>query len=181
MNYKFLDEFLSGLGDIRKAKKDNMINKSFEKRIMLAVTQVNGCQMCSYFHSKEALRHGMDKKHIQDLLSGELGEVPEKEAPALLFAQHYADKAGAFDDAAWQRIINIYGEKKAKAIMAYIRAIMVGNAQGNVFGAFKSRICGHPEKGSTFLMEISVIISDLFIMPFIILKTAALRLVKNRH
>ena len=59
INYKLINDFLMNTGNLRRAKKENDINGQFIKRIMLAVTQVNGCRMCSYHHTKEALRLGM--------------------------------------------------------------------------------------------------------------------------
>lgn len=174
VNYRLLDAFLSNLPDIRKARTNHQISKEFEKRIMLAVTQVNGCSLCSYFHTKEALRMGMEKEQIQKILEGEIGSVPEEETEALIFAQHYADTIGNYDEKAWQRIITIYGKDKANAILAYIRVIMVGNAQGNIFGALKTRLSGKPESNSTFLKEISVILSDIFIIPFLLVKAGFL-------
>ena len=46
------------------------------ERIMLGVTQVNGCLLCSYAHTKMALELGMKEKQIEELLDGELGNVP---------------------------------------------------------------------------------------------------------
>ena len=170
INYLLLEDFLLNLSDIRKARKNHEISKEFEKRIMLAVTQVNGCSLCSYFHTKDALNMGMEKEQIKKILEGDMGSVPEDETEALIFAQHYADMIGNYDQKAWERINAIYGNSRANAILAYIRAIMVGNAQGNIFGAFKSRLAGRPEANSTFIKEISVILADIFIMPFLMSK-----------
>ena len=53
---------------------------------MLAVTSVNGCRYCSYFHTSLALKEGMSADEIQHLLGGEFADAPAAEAVALLFA-----------------------------------------------------------------------------------------------
>ncbi len=178
-NYQLLDTFLSNIGDIKKARDNHAVSDMFEKRIMMAVTQVNGCSICSYFHTKEALKMGMSEHEIQNLLAGDMEDVPEEEAAALIFAQHYADTIGQYDKDAWNRVVTIYGRDRAVAILAYIRAIMFGNAQGNIFEAIKSRIKGQPVPNSTFFMEIAVILSDIFVMPFLLIKAAFLALAKK--
>ncbi len=179
INYRLLNAFLCNLGDIKRAKATGAVSPEFEKRIMLAVTQVNGCRMCSYFHTKDALKMGMDGQQIESILGGQLSGAPEDEMIALMFAQHYADTIGRYDDAAWQRVVAAYGQDKARAIRAYIRAIMVGNAQGNIVGALKSRFRGRPEAGSTFFKEISVLTADIFMIPFFLIKAAGLAAVNK--
>ena len=83
INYRIMNDFLSRLGEMRAAKRRGYVSEQFGKRIMLAVTQVNGCAMCSYFHTKEALKMGMPEQEIKSILSGELGAAPEEEAVAL--------------------------------------------------------------------------------------------------
>ena len=75
-------------------KKSKQIDQNFIERIMLAVTQVNGCEICSYGHTKLALEQGMSNKEIQMLLSGNTEGIPSEEATAIFFAQHYADNRG---------------------------------------------------------------------------------------
>ena len=42
--------FLS-FSDFKKARRDDILNKQFIERIMLAVTEVNGCDDCSFVHT----------------------------------------------------------------------------------------------------------------------------------
>jgi hypothetical protein len=135
--------------------------------------------MCSYFHTQEALKMGMDELQIKSILGGQLESAPEDEMVALVFAQHYADTIGCYDDAAWQRVITAYGKDKARAIRAYIRAIMVGNAQGNIAGALKSRFKGQPEMGSTIFKEISVLSADIVMIPFLLIKAACFAVLRK--
>ena len=174
INYRLMDDFLSDIGGMKQKKK--RVGDPFVKRIMLAVTQVNGCEMCSYFHTKEALKMGMPEHEIRNILGGEFRDAPEEEAAALAFAQHYAETVGRPDAEAWDKLVQIYGQQKAEAILTFIRAIMVGNAQGNIMGAFKSRLKGKPEPNSTFFKEISVLFSTIFIVPFVLVKTGLQKL-----
>ena len=119
-----------------KAKKKKELSPEFIERIMLGVTEVNGCEVCSYAHTKMALEQGMAAEEIQQLLAGSADEIPVEEMPAYLFAQHYADRRGYPTEESWDRIVSLYGEDKAKGILGAVRAIMVGNAHGIAISAF---------------------------------------------
>jgi len=77
-----------------QARKNKVMSSEFIERIMLAVTEVNGCEVCSYAHTKIALEQGMSEEEIGKLLSGDTEDIPAEEAPAIFFAQHYADTRG---------------------------------------------------------------------------------------
>ncbi len=53
-----------------------LISPAFRERLMLAVTAVNGCRYCSYFHTGEALKSGLSQEEISRLLSGESAAYP---------------------------------------------------------------------------------------------------------
>ena len=180
INARLMDDFFMNLGAFKRAAKRGNVGKEFEKRIMLAVTQVNGCEMCSYHHTAEALKDGMSKKEIDAILNGEFSDVPDDEVPALLFAQHYADTIAKPDGEVFNSFIKQYGEHKAEDILCYIRAIMVGNAQGNIMGALKNRFRGKPEQGSTFFKEISVLFCDIFLIPVLMLKSIVTRPMRSK-
>jgi AhpD family alkylhydroperoxidase len=44
--------------------KSKLVDNDFLKRLQLAVTEVNGCPACSYFHAKMALQQGMSGEEI---------------------------------------------------------------------------------------------------------------------
>lgn len=150
---------------LSKEKKNGNINTKFVERIMLAVTEVNQCPLCSYGHTQIALEAGMSSKEIHNLLAGSMDTVPEDEVAAVLFAQHYADSRGKPSKDAWLRIVNIYGEEKAKGILGAIRMIMFGNTIGIVLSSLKSRIHGKPDQRSNLLYEISMMISCIIFLP----------------
>lgn len=128
-----MGEVLLHPGDIRAAARGRRVSRTFAEKIMLAVTQVNDCRYCSYFHSRQALAAGVTAAEVEQLLSGELGAFPPEQTPALLFAQHYAEQSGQPDPQAWQRLVDFYGPEMARDIQAYIRMIMIGNLAGNTF------------------------------------------------
>lgn len=164
--YYFLKDAVASFAILRKARRQKIISKAFQERLMLAVTQVNGCEMCSYYHSKVALKSGMTEEEIHKMLAGESDTIPSEESVAVLFAQHYAESAGQPDPQTWQRLIQYYGMEKAQVILAYIRIIMMGNIYGIAAGALLSRLKGQPVKKSAFLQELLILISVIILMPF---------------
>jgi len=128
---------------ISKARKEGLLDKQFMERIMLGVTQVNGCLLCSYAHTKMALEMGMEAKQIEELLGGEMDNIPPEQLKAVMFGQHYAETKGRPSKAAWDELVHVYGEDAAKGILGTIRIIMVGNIWGVVFGLLKDRLKHH--------------------------------------
>jgi AhpD family alkylhydroperoxidase len=90
---------------------------------MLAVTEVNGCAICSYAHTKKALEIGMRNEEIKKMLAGVIDDVPVHEVAAVMFAQHYTDTRGNPTRESWQSIVEIYGISKAKGILGSVRSI----------------------------------------------------------
>ncbi len=138
--YKHLVLLFRTVHYMSKARRKKLIDKHFTERIMLGVTQVNGCPLCSYAHTKMALEMGMEEKQIEDLLGGELDDVPPEQLKAVLFGQHYAETKGRPSRAAWDEIVHVYGEDAAKGILGAIRIMMVGNIWGVAIGLLKDRI-----------------------------------------
>lgn len=101
------------------------------ERVMLAVTEVNGCPACSWAHTQLALREGMTGEEISRLLSGDGDTVPADEAAGVLVAQHYADSRGRPDRAAYDAVVQRYGRGRAR-LHPRLRA---GDAGGGGAGA----------------------------------------------
>jgi AhpD family alkylhydroperoxidase len=165
-SYTILFNGLRTIHFLTKAKKAALIGDEFIERIMLAVTEVNGCAMCSYAHTKMALEKGMSNEEIQLLLAGDLEKTPEQELPAIMFAQHYAETRGKPSKMTWDRILETYGRDKAMGILAATRMIMVGNAYGIVLGSFKNRLKGKSDTNSSLGYELGMLLS---LIPFTIL------------
>ena len=168
--YRMLSDLLSSAGASKKLLHEDNISKQFMERIMLAVTEVNGCRYCSYFHTQVSLRAGLKKEEIKRTLEGDFKDAPQEELAALYFSQHYAESAGKPGREALQCLKDAYGEKKAQAILAYIRAIMIGNAWGNTFDAIRMRIIGSPSSQITIWDEMGVLFGPFFMIPFLLVR-----------
>lgn len=163
--YSALQDLFSHIDELRRAARRRRVSRAFAEKIMLAVTQVNGCRYCSYGHSRLALAAGVSEDELRDLLAGDLGNFPEAEAVALSYAQHYAETQGQPDPEARQRLLDTYGPETAADIACYIRMISFGNLLGNTFDAFLSRLKGAPASDSRFLGELCVLLSTLTVIP----------------
>lgn len=142
---------------LRAAMRGGRVAKPFAEKIMLAVTQVNGCRWCHYAHARLALTSGVTPDELHRLMALALGDFPPEEAVALAFAQHYAESADRPDPAAWQRVVETYGPATAGDILTLIRMITIGNLLGNTFDAFLSRLRGQPNPASTLWDEVAVL------------------------
>lgn len=76
---------------LKDNKKSGLVDLHFIERLQLAVTEVNGCAVCSYAHTTMALRQGMSNEEISSFLSGSDSHIKPEEAKAIMFAQHFAD------------------------------------------------------------------------------------------
>jgi len=169
--WKAANDAFESIFKLRQQKSGNTVDRKFTERIMLAVTQVNGCRYCSFGHTQAALKTGLDSEEIRELLSGDLSNAPQEEITALLFAQHYAESAGQPDPETWEKLVLTYGQNNALKILANIRMITIGNLLGNTFDAFFFRITGrasHPE--SSIFQELGVLAGSVFILPAAMLK-----------
>ncbi len=165
---KILD--LSTYSIVKHRKDLKLISKSFRSNIMLSVTEVNGCFYCSYYHTKIAYETGITEDELESLLSGNLKVVKKEEHIALLFAQHYADVDSKYDNDMYKRVIETYGEIKAKGILSTIRLIMMGNAYGIAANCFKLRLSFKRVKGSKLINELSILLGIAIFLPLLVIK-----------
>lgn len=175
-----LDRMLSSIRDFIAASRSGAVSKPFQERIMLAVTHVNGCRYCSYFHTSVALREGMPQEEIKALLDGEFDDVPAEEAPAILFAEHYAESGGNYDPEAYNRLVETYGEGRTRGILGAIRAIMIGNIWGIMFDALQFRLRGRPLEGSRLRDEIGVVFGIALSIPALLIRRLLRRFTADR-
>ena len=98
---------------------------------MMAVTAVNQCRYCATYHTWESLRVGLADSEIRQLLAGDLAGAPEEELPALLYAQHYAERNGRPDPITRHSLQTTYGSDRATAIETVLHLIRTGNLLGN--------------------------------------------------
>lgn len=166
--YKISLQALRTMPLLKAAKKRGEIDEQLVERIMLAVTEVNGCAICSYAHSRVALEAGLSDAEIRNLLAGSNDDVPSDELQAILFAQHYADAGGFPSEEAWIRIVETYGLPKAKGILGATRAIMMGNAYGIPWSALLGRLKGKPDKQSSLPHELVNITGSMLMIPAVL-------------
>ncbi|MGO3733046.1 MAG: carboxymuconolactone decarboxylase family protein [Vagococcus sp.] len=138
--YKNMYYGLLNMPTLVLGKKKGLLSKHFNSRLMLAVTEVNGCNLCSYGHTTLALDSGMSRVEINQLLGGGMEGIPEAEQAGILFAQHVADNRGAVSKKAWDHLVYLYGQKQAKSILASVQVITMGNTFGIPIGSLFSRI-----------------------------------------
>jgi AhpD family alkylhydroperoxidase len=148
------------------------IDGKFIERIMLAVTEVNGCPVCSYAHTRMALKEGMSSDEISSLLSGDTTHISSDQSKALFFAQHFADQRGRPDQEAYQAIVDEYGKLKARIILSAAQIIFAGNVYGIPYSALKSRMQGSPYKDSSLSYELSMELAILVFIPLSFLHAA---------
>ncbi len=116
---------------VAEARNEGLLSPAFRERLMLAVTWVNGCRYCSYFHARQALKSGVTAQEISKLLSGDVDNCPEEEATAVIYAQHWAESDAHPDPEAVWKLEETYGPEKADAIHLVLRMIRLGNLLGN--------------------------------------------------
>ncbi len=175
-----LDKLISRPDAIRRARKNSDIHIKFIERIMLAVTQVNGCRLCSYAHTKIALESGLAQNEISALLSGDFQSAPEYEHRALLFSQYYAETNGHPEQTEWCELVNTYGKQNAEAILVNIRIIMFGNIYGNTMDAFMHRLTLRGSKKSSLWRELGILVGIIPVFLVLLPKSIILKKSKNQ-
>lgn len=158
-------DLFAHLDGLQAAFTQRRISRPFAEKIMMTVTQVNGCRYCSYAHTRMALQAGVSESELHDLLTGEFSHLPTDELIAVLFAQHYAEQADRYDAAAWQRLQDAYGADAANDILTHIRVITFANLYGNTFDALLERVRFRPVAGSRFLDEVIVLSAGATVVP----------------
>ena len=126
--------------EIRSLMRGNTIDPAFRERLMLVVTEVNGCRYCSYAHARQALATGISQEEIAALGQGMFAGSPPEEVPALLYAQHWAEVNGKPDPALRERVVAQYGEQVTQAIELTLRMIRMGNLLGNTWDYILYRV-----------------------------------------
>jgi len=126
--------------EIRSLMRGNTIDPAFRERLMLVVTEVNGCRYCSYAHARQALAVGISQEEIATLGQGMFAGSPPEEVPALLYAQHWAEANGEPDPAPREQVVAQYGEQVTGAIELTLRMIRMGNLLGNTWDYILYRV-----------------------------------------
>ncbi|MBE0600179.1 MAG: carboxymuconolactone decarboxylase family protein [Firmicutes bacterium] len=166
-----------------RGEKRGLMTPELRERLMMAVTEVNGCAMCSWYHTRVALETGMAESEVRELLSGELQNVPGEELTAVLFAQHYADTRGKPDQDAWHKLCARYGRDAALAMLGAIRGIMLGNLLGMPSGSLMSRLGSkrfQKDPRSSLPYELMILLSSVLFLPLALLHAGVAGLLRLR-
>jgi len=178
-SYTIMYNGIRTIGAFKKAKSENLMDSKFVERIMLAVTEVNSCPLCSFAHTKAALEAGINHDEIKNMLDGVVDNIPDDEIEGVLFAQHYADKRGNPSKKSWNKVIEVYGKTKAEGILAATRMIMMGNAYGIPLGSIKHRFKGKADERSSLSYEIGMLLTFLIFLPISLIHTLFSTLLKK--
>lgn len=135
---------------IRQAMRTPELTPDFRERLMLAVTEVNGCRYCRTFHVGQARQAGVSLEEISEYLKGTIPEdVPEEQKLAVCYAQHWAEMDAVPDQDYQDQVREVYGEELFQSIEIALRMIRLGNLLGNTLDYLLYRISfGHWGAGS---------------------------------
>jgi AhpD family alkylhydroperoxidase len=141
--------------ELARIRENGNVSGAFAERIMLAVTAVNECRWCAWYHIDSAEKQGMSPDDIRSMLSGTVPDgVPDEELPALAYATHFAESGGQPDPRLRADLRARYGTATATDIELVIRAIVFGNLTGNTYDACLARLRGHPVPDSNLAFEL---------------------------
>ncbi|WP_201574604.1 carboxymuconolactone decarboxylase family protein [Psychrobacter sp. H8-1] len=158
--------------------KNTIVDKHFLKRLMLAVTEVNGCAACSYQHTKMALHQGMSNEEISSFLSGGNEFIKSEEVKAIMFAQHFADSKGLPARYAYDAVVKEYGQERASIILSALQVILAGNMYGIPYSAFQSRLQGQTYEDSSLSYELGMLSGGIICLPIALVHGIARGVVK---
>ena len=113
---------------------------ALRERLMVAAAAVYGCRFCSWLHTREALRIGVDKEELARLVGGVMEGCPEEYSIALLYAQHWAESNAHPDPKAVRRLEETYGREKAKLVNVVLRPIRLILFMEDLWDSFISRV-----------------------------------------
>ncbi|MHA1520477.1 MAG: carboxymuconolactone decarboxylase family protein [Promethearchaeota archaeon] len=152
-NIRFFAFLLKHLSHFKAFASAPSLSHQLQERIMLAVTSVNDCRYCSFFHTKMALESGCSETEIQSILGQDLSCADQDEFPALAFAQHFAESHENPSRKAVKRLVVYYGAHKTRQIIVSCWMITLGNLYGNTIDAYTSRLLGAPAQSGNALFE----------------------------
>jgi AhpD family alkylhydroperoxidase len=109
---------------------------ALRERLMVAAAAVYGCRFCSWLHTREALRIGVDKEELARLVDGVMEGCPEEYSIAVLYAQHWAESNAHPDPETVHRLEETYGKEKAKLVNVVLRPIRLVLFAEDLWGSF---------------------------------------------
>jgi AhpD family alkylhydroperoxidase len=116
------------------------LTPALRERLMVAAAAVYGCRFCSWLHTREALRVGVDKEELVKLTGGIIEGCPKEYSIAVLYAQHWADSNAHPSPEAIQRLEETYGIEKAKLVNVVLRPIRLILFMEDLWNSFITRV-----------------------------------------
>ena len=114
----------SHLPEILGAVRSKSVSRKFAEKIMTVITAVNGCVYCQWFHGRQALSNGISMEELSELVNLQFhSHASPYEAPALIYAQHYAETDRNPEPEMTRKLEDFYGEETASHILVFIRLI----------------------------------------------------------
>ncbi len=140
----FLRDVLFLIGSrslVKEAMRNGAISFGFRERLMMVVTQVNGCRYCTWYHSAQSIKAGLSDDELRALLAGQIPDgAPAEEMAALVYAQHWAQTNAMPDPEAARSLVETYSDDRAAMITVILRMIRAGNLMGNTLDWLLNRI-----------------------------------------
>lgn len=158
---------------LKKSKKYKLMNKKLKERIMLSITEVNGCTLCSFVHTKVALGAGMSKEDIKAILDGNHNTIPVEDAVAVMFSQEFAYSKENPSSESINRLVSEYGIQKAELVLAASNVITMTNGMGIAMGMLVKRIRFKRDKRSKLAWELGIPLSTMVFFPLLVLYNMA--------
>lgn len=124
---------------------------ALREKVVLAVTAVNDCDLCRWGHSHWALAQRVSLEEVNQILALQVETIEARdpaEAAALLFAQHYAEHLDQVDPGSIENLRRHYTGAQVAEILAFVRAITLGNLLGNTLDAFLATLRDPFRRGS---------------------------------
>ncbi len=149
--------------------RDKEVEQIVDKTL-LVVTGINNCKYCTWIDGKIALKDGIPRKEVLDVLNLQFDTgATEYELPALLYAQNFTETDRNPDPELVSALYTAYGDDLAEKIILTVRVVTFGNMYFNTWLAVISRFKGKPAPKSSVLFEIPYFICNSFkILPFVI-------------
>jgi AhpD family alkylhydroperoxidase len=138
---RHLIEVTRTLPRLARAYVKPTLSPALREKVMLATTAVNECRYCDWVHSRAAAAHGVDLDEFRALLADtEIAPRDDREALAVLYAQHYAQERGHADPELTRRLREAFGAQGSDELLAYIRGMCFANLAGNTLDAVLHRL-----------------------------------------
>ncbi|WP_289059872.1 carboxymuconolactone decarboxylase family protein, partial [uncultured Mesotoga sp.] len=99
--YQILFDAMRTMKYMSRAKRKEELSTELIEKVMLTVTEINGCEVCTVFHNKVAEKEGIKEEEIQMLFVADVEEIPQEDAPAILFSREYANSSGNPSEDSW--------------------------------------------------------------------------------